>query len=320
MIFLKILTTFRVKSEIKERLLKQYPHIDFSFQATIEDARAQFKDAEILITYGEDLNDELIEMAHHLKWIMVLSAGIEKMPFEAIKKRGIIITNARGIHKTPMAEYTISMMLQIARQTKKLIENEQHQIWDRKVRMMELSGKTITIMGAGAIGSEIARLAKAFNMKTVGINRSGKPAEYIDEMYSVQDMNRAISQGDFIVSVLPSTVETNYLLKESHFKLMKKESVFINIGRGNVVEESVLIKTLEKGEISHAVLDVFEHEPLQAGHPFWVMDNVTVTPHLSGISALYQPRGFEIFEKNLSKYLEKDYDQFLNKIDLNRGY
>ncbi|WP_017754309.1 D-2-hydroxyacid dehydrogenase [Calidifontibacillus oryziterrae] len=316
---MKILTTFRVKTAIKEKLLEKYPNVNFCFKTAMKEAKEDLLDAEILITYGEDLNEQLIDTAKNLKWIMVLSAGMEKMPFQAIKEKGILVTNVRGIHKTPMAEYTIGMMLQVSRKTKQLIENEKNEIWDRSIQMIELFGKTITILGAGAIGTEIARLAKAFNMKTIGINRSGKPSEYIDEIYSVADIKPALKQGDFIVSVLPSTPETVHLLKEEHFAIMKNDAVFLNIGRGTVVAESVLMNALERNEIAHAVLDVFETEPLKEDHPFWRMENVTVTPHLSGLSALYQRRGFDIFEYNLEKYLKGE-NNYKNIIDLNRGY
>ncbi|WP_102347628.1 D-2-hydroxyacid dehydrogenase [Bacillus sp. Marseille-P3661] len=316
---MKILTTFRVKSIIKDKLIKTYKNTEFTFHASMKDAIEDLKNAEVLITYGEDLNDEIIDSAQKLKWIMVLSAGIEKLPFEAIKRKGILVTNAKGIHKTPMAEYTISMMLQVARNTKKIIENEQHRNWDRSVKMVELAEKTITILGTGAIGSEIARLAKAFRMNVLGINRSGKLPEFFDEVFTLDKSVKAFENSDFIVSVLPSTSETQQLFTRDLFKLMKKQPIFINIGRGDVVEESVLLEMLQTGNISHAVLDVFEKEPLAESHPFWKLENVTVTPHISGLSSHYQPRGFEIFEYYLQQYISGN-KQYKNIIDLDRGY
>lgn len=316
---LKIVTSFKVNPLIKQQLLEKYRDIDFSFQTSIKEAEAELEQAEILITYGEDLNDEIIDKAQNLKWIMVFSAGIEKLPFEAIKQKGILVTNARGISKIPMAEYTIGMMLQVARKTKQLLGNEREEVWDRRIKMFEISGKTITIIGTGSIGCEIARLSKAFQMKTIGINRSGRNTDYFDEIYTVDQMDAAIEQGDYVISVLPSTPETYHLLKEYHFKIMKNECVFINIGRGSIVDENVLIYSLENNEIYHAVLDVFETEPLPKGHPFWKMENVTVTPHLSGLSPLYQTRSLEILEYNLQQYLSGE-NNFLNVIDLYRGY
>lgn len=316
---MKIVTSFNVNPKIQNELTEKFPTIEFSFHGAMKEAVTEIDSAEILVSYGGDLNEEVINKAANLKWIMVFSAGIEKLPFETIKQKGILVTNARGTSKIPMAEYTMGMILQVARKTKQLIENEKLEEWNRRLKMIEISGATMTIIGTGSIGSEIARLAKAFRMKIVGINRSGRSVEYFDEVYPVTEMEKAIEQGDYIVSVLPSTPDTYHLLKEHHFKLMKNDCLFINIGRASLVDENVLIKALETGEIAHAVLDVFETEPLPKGHPFWKMENVTITPHLSGVSRQYLSRCIEIFEHNLQQYVSGVND-FINVIDLDRGY
>ncbi len=299
--------------------MEKFPNIEFSFHGSMKEAMTEIDSAEILVSYGGDLTEEVINQAAKLKWIMVFSAGIEKIPFDAIKQKGILVTNARGTSKTPMAEYTIGMILQVARKTKELIESEKLEEWNRRLKMIEISGATITIIGTGSIGSEIARLAKAFRMKTVGVNRSGRNVEYFDEVYPVTELEKAIDQGNYIVSVLPSTRDTYHLLKDYHFKKMKNDSVFMNIGRASLVDENVLIQALETGEIAHAVLDVFETEPLPNGHPFWKMENVTITPHLSGVSRQYLMRCIEIFEHNLQQYISGE-NNYINVIDLNRGY
>lgn len=316
---MKIITSFNVNPKIQNQLMETFPKIEFSFHGSMKEAMTEIDSAEILVSYGGDINEEVINKAAKLKWIMVFSAGIEKIPFDAIKQKGILVTNARGTSKTPMAEYTIGMILQVARKTKQLIESEKQEEWNRRLKMIEISGSMITIIGTGSIGSEIARLAKAFGMRTVGINRSGQKVEYFDDVYPVSELEKAIEQGDYIVSVLPSTPDTYHLLKDYHFKKMKKTCVFINIGRASLVDEKVLIQALEKSEIAHAVLDVFETEPLPKGHPFWKMENVTITPHLSGVSRQYLTRCIEIFEHNLKQYISGE-NKYINVIDLDRGY
>lgn len=316
---MKVVSSAKIKSNVKEHLEKTFSDVEFAFFSNMKEARKALPDAQVLITYGEDLTIELIEEAKSLQWIMVISAGLEKMPFTVIKERGIIVTNARGIHQIPMAEYTIAMMLQVSRQTKQLIENEAKQIWDRRLPMAELNGKIIGILGAGAIGTKIAQYAKTFNMKTIGLNRSGKAVTNFDEMVNVQNIHLLLEQSDFIVSVLPSTPETIGFLNRDFFSQMKKTAVFINIGRGNTVVEEDLIAILEEKKISHAVLDVFVEEPLPNGHRFWEMDNVTITPHISGISPQYQERAFEIFEENLKVFQQKE-KNYRNFIDLEKGY
>ncbi|MCA1032660.1 D-2-hydroxyacid dehydrogenase [Bacillus timonensis] len=315
-----VLSTVKPTKELIEDTETNFPQDTFVFRKNIEECHDDMPKAEVLITLGEDLTPSIIEKAVNLKWIMVLSAGMEKMPFEAIKNKGILVTNARGIHKIPMGEYTISMILQHARNTKKLLELEEKQEWNRRaVETFELHGKTIGILGAGAIGGEVARLAKAFNMKVLGVNRSGRKAEHVDEMYTIDKLNDVLTQVDFLISVLPSTKETQYLLEEKHFKMMKKEAVFINIGRGDLIKDSVLMNALIQGEIAHAILDVFEVEPLPKDHPFWSMDQVTVTPHISSITKNYMPRAFDIFFKNFHIYKQGS-SNYVNKIDVERGY
>ncbi|UCZ54129.1 D-2-hydroxyacid dehydrogenase [Bacillus shivajii] len=314
-----VLTSAKIRRDLREQLVTKYPDITFIFRESMKEAEGDLPEANILITYGEDLTTDLVEKAKQLKWIMVISAGVDKVPFDVIKRKNILVTNARGIHGVPMAEYTIHMMLQVIRQAKTLISNEQKKHWERKITMSELYGKTIGILGAGAIGQEIARLSKAFQMRTVGLNRSGKPVGHFDDIYSFDQLPSILKESDFVVSILPKTEETNDLLTYNEFKQMKNHAILINIGRGNVIKDGDLIDALNDGEIAHAVLDVFHEEPLPKEHPYWTMEQVTVTPHLSGISPEYQPRALNIFEKNLNEFLARG-NQFKNVIDPERGY
>ena len=241
------------------------------------------------------------------------------MPLQAIKEKNILLTNARGIHRIPMAEYTLSVMLQVARDTKGVLANESSKIWKKKTPIREITGSTIGIIGTGAIGSEIARVAKAFRIKTLGVNRSRHQVAYFDEIYNNHDLLTMLPKCDFVISVLPSTNETVNYFKKEQFSAMKDSGVFINIGRGDNVEEQDLLDALNEGTIAHAVLDVFKNEPLDPSHPFWEMDNVTVTPHHSAISDNYQPRAIEIFEHNLMQYQDGTND-WENVIDPDRGY
>ncbi|OIJ17250.1 D-2-hydroxyacid dehydrogenase [Anaerobacillus alkalilacustris] len=315
---MKVVSSANLKTRLKEKLVSTYPEVSFYFYKNIDEGLTELLDADVLITYGEDLTDEIIKKVNSLKWIMVISAGLDMMPFQAIKEKGILVTNARGIHKIPMAEYTIGMMLQVARQTKQLIQNEQDHTWDRRIPMVELNQKTLGILGAGSIGAEIAKYAQVFNMRTIGFNRSGKKVDGFNEIVTIDNLEKLIKESDFIVSVLPSTSMTNGLLNKKLFDLME-DVIFVNIGRGKNVVEKDLISALNQGKVTHAVLDVFVEEPLPKSHPFWDMENVTVTPHLSGISSQYQPRALEIFEENLKLFLKGE-KNYLNKINFDRGY
>ncbi|MBT2644067.1 D-2-hydroxyacid dehydrogenase [Bacillus sp. ISL-41] len=314
---MKIYSSILPAAALQDDVKKEFPQVSFEFHKGIKEDL--FLDAEIFLTYGEDLTEELIYKADKLKWIMVMSAGLDRMPFTACKKRGILVTNVRGIHKIPMAEFTIGMMMQDAKQMRSLLANEQTRTWERKLPMGELYGKTLLILGIGAIGGEVARLAKAFNMKTIGVNRSGREAEWADEIFTMENYRGALPQADFIVSVLPSTSETKHFLDLTDFDMMKNTAVFINIGRGDLVTDEVLTAALQENKIAHAYLDVFYEEPLKESHPFWTMENVTVTPHISSLTKNYLPRSFEIFKHNLHTYIKNGSD-YLNVIDMDRGY
>ncbi|GAA0450686.1 D-2-hydroxyacid dehydrogenase [Alkalibacillus silvisoli] len=316
---MKIVTSCKVKESIKNHLTEAFNEVSFKWYETIDEAENDLKDADALITYGEDLTDTHIEQAEHLKWIMVISAGLDEMPFNKIEEKGIQVTNARGIHAIPMAEYVISMILQVSRQAKELMKQEEEHVWDRSVKMEEITGKTMLVAGTGAIGQEVARLAKAFSMETIGVSQSGKLKEHFDRCYTNDELGSLLGEADFIIGVLPATEETEHFFSENEFQQMREDAIFLNMGRGKTVDEQAMVEALNHNEFSHAVLDVFEEEPLSDDSPLWDLANCTITPHLSGISRHYQPRAFEIFEENL-KSLLKNGELVKNIIDPKRGY
>ncbi|WP_099157575.1 D-2-hydroxyacid dehydrogenase [Virgibacillus ndiopensis] len=314
-----ILFTAKLSTKHQENLTQRFPDQSFIFCENMDEAESHLSDVKVLVSYGEDITDDIINQTTKLKWIMVLSAGMDQMPFETINQRNILVTNSRGIHKIPMSEYAISMLLQVYRNSKQMIENEANNHWDRTVKIQEITGKTMLVVGTGAIGQEVARLAKAFQMKTIGISKSGRAIEHFDENYTNDKLENVLPQVDFVVSVLPSTQETTYFYTYKHFELLPSHAVFLNMGRGNAVKSEDLLKAVQQGEISHAVLDVFEEEPLSKDSVFWQEENITVTPHLSGKSRYYVTRALEIFDKNLHTFINGNTD-FINKIDVTRGY
>ncbi|WP_050181706.1 D-2-hydroxyacid dehydrogenase [Domibacillus robiginosus] len=314
---MNILFTFRPPRVIQADLQKKFPNETFSFYKHIDEARP-LHEAEIIVTFGRDLTKELIDECESLKWIMVVSAGIEEMPLQAIKERDILLTNAKGIHKTPMAEFTIGFMLDHVKRFAELRRLEQTETWNKQLPLGELYGKEVTLLGTGAIGQEIARLAKAFHMTTVGVNKSGHPAAGFDRVFSIEELTAAVHKADFVVSVLPSTPDTVGALQSEHFQAMKNSAVFINIGRGDLVSETVLLSAINDEEIAHAYLDVFVEEPLSEGHPFWRHPGITVTPHISSVTERYVPRAIEIFEHNLHCFI--DGGEYANIIDVSKGY
>ncbi|TWT24127.1 D-2-hydroxyacid dehydrogenase [Planomicrobium sp. CPCC 101110] len=313
---MEVLFTFTPQAAHQQTLEKEFPDIDFYFEGS---DKSRLPSADILVTYGEDLTEDDIKTAGKLQWIMVASAGVEKLPLKAMKERGIIVSNVKGIHKTPMSESVLAHLLAVKRSLPFIYESQRNNEWNRKTGSSELSGSTALIIGPGAIGSEVGRLLQAFGVRTIGCNRSGETAAHMDEMVSFGDVLRKLPEADIIISVLPSTKETKHMLKKEHFTAMKTDAIFMNFGRGDLVEDRILLEALETGAIGFAVLDVFEQEPLPSEHPYWSMENVVISPHASSHSKKYVDRALDIFIPNLHRWLLEDRNP-TNLVNLEKGY
>lgn len=312
-----ILFTFKIKEQQKEELIQNFPSCTFHFQRTADCEEVRI--ADVIVTYGENIDVALLEQAERLKWIMVASAGVEKMPLVELGKQDILVTNVRGIHKTPMAESVLAHILALQRSIPEIYEIQETKNWKYKFESTELRDSKALILGPGAIGTEIGRLLQAFGVQTIGCNRSGRKSDYMDENIQFDQLLTKLPEADFVISVLPSTPETKSLLTEAHFEAMKKSAVFLNFGRGDVLDESMLVRVLEEEKIRHAVLDVFTTEPLPEESAFWTLPNCTVSPHVSSKSGKYIDRSLLIFQSNLKQFLSGA-NEFKNIVDVKRGY
>lgn len=313
---MNVLFSFLPKQEQQDELVTNFPDAEFIFQKGLNEEL--LKSASILVTYGEDIDASHLKNAEELKWIMVASAGLEKMPLLEIAKRGIVVTNVRGIHKTPMAETILAHILSIKKSLPLINENQRKGEWSKRVFPTELLGSTAIILGPGAIGGEVGRILQAFGVHTIGCNSSGKLPPFMDEIVTFDKLNKVLPKADIVISIIPSTEQTKGLITYEHLQSMKKSAIFMNFGRGDLVKEQHLIRALEEEEIAYAVLDVFEKEPLTAGHPFWSMNNVIVSPHVSSHSSQYVIRALQIFSSNLNAWMEQK--PLENEIDLEKGY
>ena len=314
---MEILFTFDVKEHQRKELLSKFPEQLFHFNKRPEDLEVE--NSTVIVTYGEDIDAALLERAKSLEWLMVASAGVEKMPLAEIEQQGIYMTNVRGIHKTPMAESVLAHILALRRSLPLIYDRQRKNEWNRKVGSSELRGSTAIILGPGAIGSEIGRLLQAFGVRTVGCNRSGNDSESMDEVIAFDNLMGRLGEADYIIAVLPSTTETKGLLTKDHFQEMKDTAIFMNFGRGDLVDETVLLNALKDGAIGHAVLDVFETEPLPESNELWSLSNCTVSPHVSSLSGKYVERVLVIFEENLKRFISGE-KELENTIDLRKGY
>lgn len=286
------------------------------------DNESDFPTEKIDILYGWDkekgqtlLEDEKSQ----LKWIQMPSAGVDYMDLDLLAKKDIRLTTASGIHSVPISESVLGMLLAYVRGIQQSIRQQTEKQWEEPTGMEELNNKTIMIVGTGHIGKEVGRLAKAFNMKTIGINRSGRNVETMDEIYQQKDLIDHVDEADVLVNILPLTDETKHFFDQKIFSKMKEGSLFINVGRGPSVKTEDLIAALQNGPVAFAGLDVFDEEPLPKESPLWEMENVLITPHISGIAEHYKTRLFMIFKENLQAYLEGEALP-RNLVDYNKSY
>ncbi|MBE3555797.1 MAG: D-2-hydroxyacid dehydrogenase [Firmicutes bacterium] len=279
--------------------------------------------AEIWIGYGSEgrgLGKE-VEAAERLRWYHVLSAGVDPLPLEELARRHVIVTNSRGIHAIPIAEYVIGAMLANERHFYQLWEAQRAHSWQSKEEVGELSGKSVVIVGTGAIGNAIAARARALGMRVFGVNTAGRLTPGYHRIWPVTQLKEAASLADYFVLALPLTRATYHLVDVQVLSHMRPSAVLINIARGRVVDEMALLNALTQGRIRGAVLDVVENEPLPADHPFWSMPNVWITAHSSGHSPFYLDRAMAIFWSNVPLFLQgAPLEQWINVVDLERGY
>ncbi len=240
-----------------------------------------------------------IEQFHSLKYIQLTSAGFDRVPMDYIKQHGIEIHNARGVYSVPMAEFALTGILQLVKQSRFFYENQKQHIWEKSRTLGELAGKTAVIVGAGNIGSEVAKRLKAFDVTVVGIDITTDQRPYFDKIELLNNLDEQLKAADIVVLTLPLTDDTKGMFDKSKFDLMKNSCIFVNIARGQLVVESDLIYALKNKKISGAVLDVFETEPLEKTSPLWDMDNVIITPHNSFVGVGNTERLSKIIFENI---------------------
>ncbi|WP_091219765.1 D-2-hydroxyacid dehydrogenase [Paenibacillus sp. BC26] len=267
-----------------------------------DEARAALMDAEVILGWNRDVLKIIHADGISLKWLQNLGAGVDHIPLERLQSLGVTLTHASGVHPNGISESIFAMLLSLTRNVHIAIRNQQQQTWKPSKIMGEAHGKTIAILGTGAIGLETAKLAQAFGMNVLGVRKSGVPAEWVDRMYTIEQLNEVLAQSDYIVNCLPLTAQTKHLVGREQFAVMKPSAIYINIGRGGTTDTAALVDALQQERIAGAGLDVFEQEPLPQEHPLWNMENVIITPHETGNTPYYMDRALSIVLDNLTNY------------------
>ncbi|HET9587281.1 MAG TPA: D-2-hydroxyacid dehydrogenase, partial [Anaerolineales bacterium] len=238
------------------------------------------EDAEIVV--GEPgMIREMLPRLPHLKWAQAIYAGVERLMDPALR-RDYSLTNARGVFGELMSEYVFGYLLFHEKKMFDRFRAQQAKRWDRAESGM-LRGKTIGLLGVGSIGSHLAGTAKHFSMSVHGYTRASESSPAVDRYYHGPDILEFARGLDYLVSILPRTNDTNQIVNAELFDALPSHAVFVNVGRGNAVDEQALVAALNEGQIAAAVLDVTAKEPLPEDHPFWRTPNLLLTFHTSAI-------------------------------------
>ncbi len=271
-----------------------------------EELEARLKEADVLLVSGLWRN-ELIDVAPKLRFIQSISAGVDQYSKEKLAAAGIRLASAQGANARAVAEHAISLVLAISRRLGEARDNQAKHAWrgmigDLDRREDELDGKTMLIVGQGRIGGRLAQIAKAFDMKVIGIRRDAQADKgAADAVHPYADLDRLIPQADYVALTCALTPETEGLIGAKQLGLMKPSAALVNVARGKVVDETALAETMKAGRIYGAGIDVTREEPLPAASPLWDLPNVFITPHTGGETRAYEDNVLDLLLENLGR-------------------
>ena len=240
------------------------------------------------------------------------------MPLDYIKEKNIVMTNNKAAYAEPIGEFVVYSLLAMEKYAKLNIKNQENKKWAPRSKTGNLYNKKILFLGTGDISSETAKRLQGYNMTIAGYNTNGRDIKYFDYCVDEAHLDKELSECDYLVMVLPSTDKTLGFMDERRFSILKKGVSFINIARGDVIDEKALIENLKNGKIKAAALDVFEKEPLPDDSPLWEMDNVYITPHIAGVAEDTDERVMRNAMANLKNLSQGK--ELVNLVNLERKY
>ena len=238
-----------------------------------------------------------------LRWIQAMTAGVEGWLALPDLPNHVPLTCARGTHREAMPENIIGALLYVAKPYAASAENQKLGKWVHNVAQ-PLTGKTLGILGLGAIGQDVARIAAALGLRVIGTRRRPEPMANVAEVLPPQGTAKVLAESDFVLLLLPATPETENLIDAERLALMKSSAWLLNFGRGHLIKDEDLVAAAKARKIAGAVLDVYRQEPLPADHPFWTTEGILVLPHIGGPHPQRDRFVAQLFADNLARFLD----------------
>jgi phosphoglycerate dehydrogenase-like enzyme len=303
-------------------LRERFPKVTFIHAIQESDAFAAIADADVVL--ASRLTLPMIQNATRVRWVhSTAAAGL--LPLDQLAARGIAVTNSRGIQAIPIAEHVIGGLLVLARRFDRMLAAQRERRWIQDELSTvawpwTLYGRTMTVAGLGTIGREVARRAQAFGMHVTGVRRNpNRPSpSFVERVAGPHQLDEVLQGCDVLVVSVPFVPDTDRWIGLRQLELLNRGAIVVNVSRGRVIDERTLIEALQEGRLGGAVLDVFEHEPLDPVSPLWTLPNVVITPHCSGMRQDHWDDVIDLFSRNLIRFQQSE--PLLNVVDCEAGY
>jgi D-2-hydroxyacid dehydrogenase (NADP+) len=284
------------------RARADFPHIDLFATNDRAVALENLAGAEVLIGHHFQFDNNMLERAGRLRWIQLLTTGTDTLLKLAALRPEVTVTSTRGMHGAQMSELVFLQMLALIRDFPRINRNQAAARWERWPQPL-LWGKTIVIVGVGAISEALAPRCKAFGMTVFGVSSAPRVPQGFDGVFGRKELQRAARLADFLVLIVPLSPQTENLIDASVLAVMKPSAFLVNVARGGVLDEGALMEALRDRRLAGAALDVFREQPLPVDHPLWRTERLIVTPLIGGMSDIYLDQAYGIIRDNLQIYL-----------------
>jgi phosphoglycerate dehydrogenase-like enzyme len=295
-------------SDPQLRILDQLPaDTSLAVGETMEAFEHTAANATVLLNWSlmRDLMRDVLAAAPKLQWIHTRSAGLDNLMFPELVQSPVVLTNATGVFSQSLGEFVLGAIFHFAKDFRRMVHSQEAGEWDQ-FDVEEIAGQTVGIVGYGDIGRAIATRVRAMGMRVLAVKRHGPPLYNVDplvsQIFTPENRLEMIGQCDYVAVAAPLTAETRGMIGDAEFGAMKPDAVIINVGRGPVIDEAAMVRALSEGRIKGAALDVFDQEPLPAGHPFYKLKNVLLSPHCADHTHDWMDQAMRFFVEQFDRF------------------
>jgi phosphoglycerate dehydrogenase-like enzyme len=295
-------------------LRQQFSGITMFPTARLDALAIDLADVDVLIAFGIAINDDLVRRAARLKWIQSLATGVDHFLRCSSLRPQTVLTSARGIHGPAVRETVLFMMLALSHDASRLLRNQAEHRWDRSKPRPLIARKTAVVMGTGVSGSAVGAALQALGMQVIGLSRTPRVEPGFDRIVALDTLRETVRSADYLINIMPGGPANTNLIGTDVFAAMKPSAFFINVGRGENLDEAALIETLRDKRIAGAALDVFANEPLPPDSPLWDLPNVIITSHITGLFDEYEDYVLPLIIENMRHFLAGEPEKMRNVV------